>query len=76
MKQLHRAVKVRIYPNAEQPQKLVQVIGSARWWWNYALNLCNQTYKETGLGLGRAALNSVLPKLSSRLFVKSISQDC
>ncbi|MDJ0718782.1 MAG: RNA-guided endonuclease TnpB family protein [Prochloraceae cyanobacterium] len=63
MKSLHRAVKVRIYPNREQSQKLSQVMGSARWWWNYALNLCNQTYKDTGKGLGRTALNSVLPKL-------------
>ncbi len=38
-------------------------MGCARWWWNYALNLCNQTYKETGKGLGRVALNSVLPQL-------------
>ncbi|MDJ0571560.1 MAG: helix-turn-helix domain-containing protein [Pleurocapsa sp. MO_192.B19] len=63
MKTLHRAIKVRIYPNLEQAQKLSQVMGSARWWWNYALNLCNQTYKDTGKGLSRTALNSVLPKL-------------
>ena len=63
MKQLHRAVKVRIYPNAEQSQKLAQVMGYACWWWNYPLNLCNQTYKETGKGKARAALNSVLLQL-------------
>jgi len=38
-------------------------MGCARWWWNYALNLCNQTYKETGKGLTQIALNKVLPKL-------------
>lgn len=38
-------------------------MGCARWWWNYALNLCNQTYKETGKGLSQVALNKVLPKL-------------
>ena len=63
VKPLHRAIKVRIYPNSEQSQKLSQVMGCARWWWNYALNLCNQTYKDTGKGLGRTALNSVLPQL-------------
>ncbi|MDJ0747798.1 MAG: RNA-guided endonuclease TnpB family protein, partial [Xenococcaceae cyanobacterium MO_167.B27] len=63
VKALHRAIKVRIYPNSEQSQKLSQVMGCARWWWNYALNLCNQTYKDTGKGLGRTALNSVLPEL-------------
>lgn len=38
-------------------------MGSARWWWNYALNLCNQTYEQTGKGLNRTALNKVLPSL-------------
>jgi putative transposase len=38
-------------------------MGCARWWWNYALNLCNETYKETGKGLTQIALNKVLPKL-------------
>ncbi|WP_373872888.1 RNA-guided endonuclease InsQ/TnpB family protein [Microseira wollei] len=59
---MYRAIKVRIYPTSEQSQKLSQVMGCARWWWNYALNLCNQTYKETGKGLTQIALN-VLPKL-------------
>ena len=38
-------------------------MGCARWWWNYALNLCNETYKHTGKGLSQVALNKVLPKL-------------
>ncbi|MGK7881274.1 MAG: RNA-guided endonuclease InsQ/TnpB family protein [Crocosphaera sp.] len=60
---MYRAVKVRIYPTSEQSQKLSEVMGCARWWWNYALNLCNETYQETGKGLSRVALNKVLPKL-------------
>ena len=35
----------------------------ARWWWNYALALCNETYQETGKGLSQIALNKVLPRL-------------
>lgn len=65
MKSLYRAVKVRIYPTQSQAQKLSQVMGCSRWWWNYALNLCNETYKETGKGLSRVALNKVLPKLKN-----------
>lgn len=38
-------------------------MGAARWWWNYALNLCNETYKETGKGLTQIALNKVLREL-------------
>ncbi|NEO48490.1 MAG: IS200/IS605 family element transposase accessory protein TnpB [Moorea sp. SIO4A3] len=59
----HKAVKVRIYPTKEQVQILAQHFGCARWWWNYALNHCIETYKETGKGLKQSALNSMLPKL-------------
>jgi len=37
--------------------------GCSRWWWNYALNKSIETYKETGKGLGRSALNALLPDL-------------
>ncbi|NET42076.1 MAG: IS200/IS605 family element transposase accessory protein TnpB [Okeania sp. SIO2B3] len=60
---MYRAIKVRIYPSLEQSQKLTQVMGCTRWWWNYALNLCNETYQQTGKGLSQVALNQVLPKL-------------
>ncbi|NET82812.1 MAG: IS200/IS605 family element transposase accessory protein TnpB [Moorea sp. SIO1F2] len=59
----HKAVKVRIYPTQEQVQILAQHFGCSRWWWNYALNQCIETYKETGKGLKQSALNSMLPKL-------------
>ncbi len=38
-------------------------MGCARWWWNYALNLSNETYQQTGKGLNQTALNKILPKL-------------
>ena len=60
---LYRAIKVRIYPTSEQVQKLSQVMGCARWWWNYALSLCNETYQQTGKGLNQTALNKILPEL-------------
>ncbi|MGI0483445.1 RNA-guided endonuclease InsQ/TnpB family protein, partial [Geminocystis sp. CENA526] len=60
---MHKAIKVRLYPTSEQAQKLSQVMGCARWWYNYALNLCNQTYKTTGKGLTQIALNKYLPLL-------------
>jgi putative transposase len=60
---LHKAVKVRIYPTPEQEILLAQHFGCARWWWNYALNKSIETYKETGKGLSRAALNALLPQL-------------
>lgn len=63
---MHKAVKVRLYPNNEQAQKLSQVMGSARWWYNFALNLCNETYKATGKGLNQIALNKYLPQLKKQ----------
>jgi putative transposase len=60
---LHKVVQVRLYPSVEQEIQLAQTFGCARWWWNYALNKSIETYKETGKGLGRAALNAFLPAL-------------
>ena len=60
---LHKAVKVRLYPTPEQEVLLAQHFGCARWWWNFALNKSIETYRETGKGLGRSALNALLPKL-------------
>ena len=60
---LHKAVQVRLYPSEQQQILLAQTFGSARWWWNYALNKSIETYKETGKGLTRVALNALLPEL-------------
>ncbi|MGB5710454.1 MAG: transposase, partial [Waterburya sp.] len=63
---IHQAVKVRLYPTNSQKIILSQHFGSARWWWNYALNKCIETYKETGKGLTRSAMNSMLPGLKKQ----------
>lgn len=60
---LHKVIQVRLYPTKEQVTQLAQSFGCARWWWNYALNKSIETYKETGKGLTRAALNAFLPTL-------------
>ncbi|MFN6535621.1 MAG: RNA-guided endonuclease InsQ/TnpB family protein [Nostoc sp. EkiNYC01] len=60
---LHKVVQVRLYPSVEQEIQLAQTFGCARWWWNYALDRSIKTYKETGKGLSRAALNAFLPAL-------------
>lgn len=59
----HKVVQVRFYPSEQQQIQLAQTFGSARWWWNYALNKSIVAYKETGKGLGRSALNALLPDL-------------
>ena len=57
------AQKIRLYPTPEQQYQLAKAMGCCRFWWNYALNVCNQTYKDTGKGISRTGLNSLLPSL-------------
>lgn len=60
---LRKVVKVRLYPTSVQQSQLAQIFGCARWWWNFGLNKSIETYKETGKGLSRSALNALLPAL-------------
>ena len=60
---LYKAVQVRLYPSKEQQILLARTFGCARWWWNHALSQSIEAYKETGKGLGRSALNALLPAL-------------
>ena len=59
------AQKIRLYPDSDQQQQLAKAMGCCRFWWNHALNICNQTYKETGKGISRSGLNALLPKLKT-----------
>lgn len=58
-----RATKIRIYPTKEQQQHLAQSFGCCRFAWNYALNLTNETYKDTGKGLNRFAIQKEITNL-------------
>lgn len=58
-----KAYKYRIYPTNEQKDLLIKSMGCARWFYNYALNLTSQTYKDTGKGLSRNDIINLLPQL-------------
>ena len=60
---MYKAYKYRIYPTSEQETLLAKSFGCARWFWNYALNLCQETYKNTGKGLTRGYIQGLLPAL-------------
>ena len=60
---MYQAYKFRIYPTAEQQTYFAGTFGCCRWFWNYSLNLCQQTYKDTGKGLSRSAIQGLLPNL-------------
>ncbi|VXD25359.1 RNA-guided endonuclease InsQ/TnpB family protein [Planktothrix paucivesiculata] len=60
---MFQGYKFRIYPTTEQQITLAKSFGCCRWYWNYALNLCQETYKQTGKGLFRKAIQGLLPEL-------------
>ncbi|MBD2483206.1 RNA-guided endonuclease TnpB family protein [Planktothrix sp. FACHB-1365] len=60
---MFQAYKYRIIPTPEQQISLAKSFGCCRWYWNYALNLCQETYKTTGKGLSKGALQGLLPQL-------------
>ncbi|NJM87852.1 MAG: IS200/IS605 family element transposase accessory protein TnpB [Hydrococcus sp. RU_2_2] len=61
-----KTVKVRLYPTPEQEYLLAKAMGSVRWFWNYSLNLTNETYKATGKGLSRNQIQVMLPVLKKQ----------
>ena len=63
---MFKAYKYRIYPTNDQKQVLEQHFGNCRWFWNYALNLSETTYRETGKGLTRNAIQKLLPHLKQK----------
>jgi putative transposase len=58
-----KAFKYRIYPTREQSVLLAKSFGCARWFYNWALNLTTETYKQTGTGLSRNEIIKLLPSL-------------
>ena len=58
-----KAYKYRIYLTTEQKVLASKTFGSARWFYNYALNLTSQAYKEAGKGLSRNDIIKLLPGL-------------
>ena len=69
-----KAIKVRLYPTAEQQVTLSKSFGCARWYWNYALNACIQHYQDNGKTLRLAAYKGMLPQLKKEF--PWLKQDC
>ena len=60
---MYLAHKFRLYPTNTQKEALEKAFGCTRWYWNYSLGLCQKTYLETGKGLTRNKIQSLLPQL-------------
>ena len=41
-----KSIKIRLFPNQEQELLMFKTIGCSRFAYNYALNRCNELYKE------------------------------
>ena len=74
---MYRAYKFRLYPTPEQQVALAKSFGCCRWFWNYSLNLCKETYKSTGKGLSRGAIQGLLPTLKKEyLWLSNAYSQC
>jgi putative transposase len=62
---MFNATRIRLYPTEKQTQILAIQFGCARWVWNNALALSQETYRATGKGLNYHALAIRLPKLKT-----------
>jgi putative transposase len=60
---MYRAYKFRLYPTKAQKIALAKSFGCCRWYWNYSLSLCQETYKVSGKSLSRGAIQGLLPNL-------------
>lgn len=57
------AKKVRLYPTPLQEQKLWQSVGTARWAYNFALDMKEKTYKETGKAISEGGIRKLITQM-------------
>lgn len=62
----HRAVKVRLYPNAAQRHRLKCLFGAVRWIYNWGLKRRRSAWKERGESLSYEDLANRLPELKKQ----------
>ena len=60
---MYQAYKFRIYPTSEQKYLLTKAFGCARWYWNWALNLCQEVYSKTKKLPKKSDVKGALPLL-------------
>jgi len=58
-----RATQYRLYPTPGQQEHFARSFGCCWYAWNFGLALTNQTYKDTGKGLSRSAIQKAITEL-------------
>lgn len=59
---MHRAVKVRLYPNKQQKELIEKHFGAVRWVYNWALEQKIKAYQEDKTSLSKFDINKMLAK--------------
>ena len=63
MNRIKRAYRYRFYPSDEQKLLLARTFGCVRYVYNWALDLRQQIYRETGKGLSYKVLDAQMTVL-------------
>jgi putative transposase len=59
---MYQAYKYRICPTSEQLELIRKSFGCCIWLLNYSLNLCHQTYRNTGKNFSIHGIKKMLPQ--------------
>lgn len=72
---IHRAYKVKLYPNKRQEQELVKILGACRFVYNYFLAARIGYYKESGKTLSYMHLSRDLTQLRKAMWLGEFNQE-
>ena len=64
-KLIHKAYKVRLYPNGQQVELMRKTFGCCRYVYNHALAVRKDAYKSTGLSLSGNDCKKLLPQMKA-----------
>ena len=64
-KLVHKAYKVRLYPNGQQVELMRKTFGCCRYVYNHALAVRKDAYKSTGLSLSGNDCKKLLPQMEA-----------
>ena len=64
-KLVHKAYKVRLYPNGQQVELMRKTFGCCRYVYNHTLAIRNDAYKKTGVSLSGNDCKKLLPQMKA-----------
>lgn len=58
-----KAIKVRLFPSENQEQLLWKSVGTARWAYNFVLDMKQKTYEETGKSIYEGEIRKIITQM-------------